>query len=35
MFKVLKNKYKIVTSLEGHFAKITYLKYYHNENNNI
>lgn len=35
VFKILKNKYKIVTSIEGHSTKITCLKYYYNENKNI
>ena len=35
VLKVLKNKYKLITQIEGHKTKITCLKYFFNEKKNI
>jgi hypothetical protein len=35
VLKILKNKYKLVTSVEGHASRITCLKYYYNEKKGI
>ena len=35
VLKVLKNKYKLMTKIEGHNSNITCLKYFYNENKNI
>ena len=34
VLKVLKNKYKLITKIEGHNSNITYLKYFYNKNKN-
>lgn len=35
VLKILKNKYQLITQIEGHNGKLTSMKYYYNKNKNI